>query len=248
MEFHKKVLKFADSLINLIVSIILVIAVAYSSFCLWDNNQVYQSASNVQADMLKIKPVIKEDKPSFEELLKINSDVCAWITVDNTNIDYPVVQGENNLSYINTDVYGKFALAGSIYLDSRCDKYFRNNYSLLYGHHMANSNMFGDLDLFKDPSFFAANKTGKLITLNRVYNLEIYACILVNSSSDLIFDTPLVQENIYEMHNYALDHAVNIDTDKVYSLMWNPNAKIIALSTCSYEFTDARTIVLAVMK
>jgi len=249
MDIRKRILRLADALLNFIIILILIVAGAYSAFCLWDNNQIYQGASNVQADMLTMKPeIVDEGKPSFEELLAVNKDVCAWVTVDNTNIDHPVVQGENNLTYINKDVYGDFALAGSIYLDSRCDKYFGGNYALLYGHHMANSNMFGDLDLFKDAAFFSQNRTGQLITLNQVYDLEIYACLLVESSSDVIFDVPYVQGNIYNLHAYTESHAVNLNHDVLNELWGNPGAKILALSTCSSEFTDARTVVLAVMR
>ena len=68
-------------------------------------------------------------------------------------VRYPVLQGEDNLTYINKDVYGNFALAGSIFLDSNCDRSFQKKYSLLYGHHMAEHKMFGDLDLYEKQKF-----------------------------------------------------------------------------------------------
>ena len=71
-----------------------------------------------------------QDKASFEELLAINPDVCAWVSLDNTKVDYPVLQGANNMIYLNQDVYGDFALAGSIFLDSRNDRTFSDRYSL----------------------------------------------------------------------------------------------------------------------
>ena len=84
----------------------------YAVYALWDNHQIYSAAQNVQEDMLKLKPTAEENGPSFEELMAVNSDVCAWITLDNTGIDYPVLQGENNLSYINTDV--SFTISASV--------------------------------------------------------------------------------------------------------------------------------------
>lgn len=88
--------------------------------------QVYASVDDIQSQLLKYKPTPGEDNgPTFEELRAINPDVCAWITLDGTKIDYPVLQGEDNLTYINKDVYGNFALAGSIFLDSNCDRSFR---------------------------------------------------------------------------------------------------------------------------
>ena len=114
ITWQRVALRTADFLISAVVVLFLLTAGAYSAYALWDNNQVYAAVDNVQ-----VKPAADgENGASFEELLAINSDVKAWLTLDNTAIDYPVVQGENNFSYINTDVYGDFALAGSIFLDS----------------------------------------------------------------------------------------------------------------------------------
>ncbi len=84
---------------------------------------------DIQSQLLKLKPdpEQKDGGTSFEELRKINPDVCGWITLDHTKIDYPILQGEDNLTYINTDVYGDFALSGSIFLDSGCDRNFGGN-------------------------------------------------------------------------------------------------------------------------
>ena len=126
------ILKAANSFLNLIVVMSLFLAASYAGYALWDNNQVYAAAENVQDSMIKLKPVITEEAgASFEELLAVNPDVCAWVTLDNTNIDFPILQGETNLTYINKDVYGNFALAGSIFLDSRNDHDFHDLVSLL---------------------------------------------------------------------------------------------------------------------
>lgn len=152
------------------------VAGVYAAYALWDNNRIYSAANDVQADMVKIKPAVEEDGgASFEELLAINRDVCGWVTLDNTKIDHPVLQDSTNLTYINRDVYGNFALAGSIFLDTRNERDFSDAYSLLYGHHMENSGMFGDLDLYKDQTFFDENSAGMLILPDRAYNLEIFA-------------------------------------------------------------------------
>lgn len=181
-------MRAADFLVSTVVVLFLVVAGAYSAYALWDNSQVYAAADNVQAELLQFKPKAGADNgASFEELLGINPDVCAWVTLDNTAIDYPVVQGEDNFTYVNTDVYGDFSLAGSIFLDVNCDKNFTDPYSLLYGHHMEESKMFGDLDLYKDAEFFAENTTGELILPDRTYDLQTFACLLVPSSESAIF-------------------------------------------------------------
>lgn len=251
MGLSEKILKAANGLVSFIVTLCLCIAGLYSVYALWDNNQVYAAAENVQADMARLKPAIVEEEEgaSFEELLAINSDVCAWISIDSTNIDFPVLQGETNLSYINTDVYGNFALAGSIFLDSRNDREFHDTFSLLYGHHMANSNMFGDLDKFKEEAFFEKNKTGTLILPDRIYDLEIYACLLVSASEDMIFEPQKHNGDITALLNYAERNALYYDAGEIEELRdAAEDVQILALSTCSTEFTDARTIILTEMK
>ena len=245
------ILKLANSLLNFVMIISLLLAGTYAGYALWDNNQVYAAASNVQADMIKLKPILTENEDegaSFEELLAINKDVCAWVTVDNTNIDFPILQGETNLTYINRDVYGNFALAGSIFLDSRNDKEFHDIVSLLYGHHMDQSDMFGDLDKYKDETFLKENTTGLLILPDRSYDLEIFACILTDASNDVIFEPQEYRSDINKLLRLAEQEGLHYNADKLEELKkTNGQKQILILSTCSTEFTDARTIVLAEM-
>lgn len=238
-------LKAANSVITFFVVAALCLCGVYAVYALWDNNRIYTAAEDVQADILRFKPSL--DKPTFAELLAINPDVCAWITVDNTKIDYPVLQGETNLTYINTDVYGNFALAGSIYLDSRNASDFSDAYSLLYGHHMENGGMFGDLDLFKDKVFFDENRTGTLLVPGKGYDLEIFACLLVSASEDNIFEADRWRTDIDGLLDYAEQNALHVRRETTEKLRTSEAPQVLALSTCSSEFTDARTIVLAAM-
>ena len=236
-------------MVNFIVILCLCVAGMYAVYALWDNNRIYSAANDVQADMIKIKPAVEEDGgASFEELLAINQDVCAWVTLDNTKIDHPVLQGSTNLTYVNRDVYGNFALAGSIFLDTRNERDFSDAYSLLYGHHMENSGMFGDLDLYKDQKFFDENTTGMLILPDRTYKLEIFACMLIEAGDDAIFNPERWQTNINGLVSYARDNNLHLREETISKLEQMDTPQILALSTCSTEFTDARTIILAVME
>lgn len=242
-------LRAANSLINGIVILCLCTAGVYAAYALWDNSRIYSAANDVQADMLKIKPSVGDDgSASFEELLAINPDVCAWVTLDNTEIDYPVLQGSTNLTYINRDVYGNFALAGSIFLDARNSRDFSDAYSLLYGHHMENSGMFGDLDLYKDQKFFKKNTAGMLILPDRAYKLEIFACLLIDAGEDAIFELEQWQTDIDGLLSYARSNSLHLREETINKLELLDDPQVLALSTCSTEFTDARTIILAVME
>ena len=244
-------LRLCNAIVNLLLILALTVSGAYAVYALWDNNQVFAAAEDVQADMIKLKPEIvpeaEDNSASFAELLALNPDVVGWISMDNTHVDFPILQGTSNLTYINTDVYGNFALAGSIFLDSRNHRDFTDSYSLLYGHHMANGNMFGDLDLYKDEAFFRDNRTGTLILPDKTYNLEIISCMLVGASDDYIFEPDSTRCNINSLIQYAESKSLYIHEDVLEQLKQNEDLQILALSTCSSEFTDARTIILTVM-
>lgn len=250
MTISKRILNAANALVNLVVILCLTVAGAYAAYALWDNQQIYTSVQVVQQKMEELKPLLIEDtgESSFEELMAVNPDVRAWVTLDGTQVDYPILQGETNLTYINRDVYGEFALAGSIYLDTRNSGDFSDPYSLLYGHHMENSGMFGDLDLYKDQAFFSENSTGTLILPDRAYKLEIFACLLVDAGEDAIFDPVQWQTDIDGLISFVRQEHMFLREEAIDKLERMENPQVLAFSTCSSEYTDARTIILAVME
>ena len=250
MKAAKFFIKAANFIISAVVALTLLAAGSYSAYALWDNAQVYNAVDNVMEELISLKPSVdpeEDNGASFEELLAINPDVCAWLTLDGTKIDYPILQGADNLSYINTDVYGNYVLSGSIFLDSRCDRNYNIAYSLVYGHHMANSKMFGDLDKYKDEDFFKENTTGLLILPDRTYNLEIFACLVVKSSESNIFQPYRWQTDIKGLLDFATENSLHTRTELIEEIRSAESPQVIALSTCSTEYTDARTIVLAYM-
>lgn len=241
------ILRVCELTVHLVTTLALLLCGSFGAYALWDNGQVLASAADVQAELLRWKPAEAEESAeapdnteAFAELRKINPDVCGWITMDGTKIDFPVLQGTNNLSYISRDVFGNFSLAGSIFLDSRVDPGFEEDYSLLYGHHMADGNMFGDLDLYKEADFFQENRTGQLILPDRTYRLEVVACLVTGASEQRIFDPEYVRG-----HPGVLKEVVR--ECGLHTREWL-EGPYLALSTCSSEFTDARTVVLTRME
>lgn len=243
------ILRFFRLAVDLTASLALLLCGSFGIYALWDNQQVLTAASDVQTELLQWKPKEAEEAApapdngeAFARLRQINPDVCAWITLDGTGIDFPVLQGANNMTYINRDVFGNFSLAGSIFLDSRDDPSFSQSYALLYGHHMADGNMFGDLDLYKEDAFFSENRTGQLILPDRVYRLEVMACLVTGASDRNIFDPEHVRSHMAGLDAFIREKARNLRTTLLAE-----EGPVLALSTCSTEFTDARTVVLARM-
>ena len=108
---------------------------------------------------------------SNDMLIEINKDYKSWITIFDTHIDYPVVQGKNNMEYINKNFYGEYSISGIPFLDYRNSEYFQDNYNLLYGHHMQNDAMFSDVINFLNEDYFNNHLMGELYSLDNEYDI-----------------------------------------------------------------------------
>ena len=191
--------------------------------------------------------------PLLAQLRTINPEISAWLTLPGTAIDYPVMQGSSNYSYINTDVYGNFALAGSIFLDYRNEKDYTDLYSLLYGHNMSQHRMFSDINLYKEEDFFKENTLGMMLTKDGWHILESLSVIVTPASNSSLMNPGnwdyLDGEEIYKLVQedalFTCEEGLKSLREQIEDEEATP--RLVALSTCSDEFTDARTILLTLM-
>ena len=144
----EKLTKIGNTLTKGLTTILAVLFMFYGLLMLWD---MYRTEIRAFAsyDLLQYRPNVEENEPPYlDDLILINPDTRAWLTIYGTNIDYPVMQGKDDMEYLNKDVYGKFSITGSIYESYKYPKDFSAPYTLIYGHHMANGSMFGDIEKF----------------------------------------------------------------------------------------------------
>nr|WP_164124851.1 class B sortase [uncultured Sharpea sp.] len=151
--------RIGNKLINIILSILMIILLLYGGFSLYSNYQINHNA--LGGNYLKYKP--QNNAEGLAALMKKNKDVRAWLTIDHTHIDYPVVQGHYDYEYLNKDVFGDYTLSGSIFMSTTNNPHFQDPYTLIYGHHMEAGAMFGDIDKFLDRSFFEKNTKANYI-------------------------------------------------------------------------------------
>ena len=171
-----------------------------------------------------------------EEIIKeFTDDYVAWLFVDDANINYPVMQGLTNETYLDLDPYGEYSLSGSIFLDWRNKKDFSDTYNMVYGHHMAGGYMFGALDKYYDRTYFNNHKTGTLTVGNTTYDLQAFAVLQVAADVDEIFE-PRGYERVLE---YARNNALYFEEPG--------NHHFLALSTCVDSVGLSRTVVLFTM-
>lgn len=245
MQTVANISRIGEKILDRIVAIILILVMLFAGYSLWNSYMLFRGGF-AGDDLLKYKPQITEDgeNPTLWDLIKINEDVVAWVTIDDTNIDHPVVQGEDNMEYVNKDVYKNFALSGSIFLDYRNNKEFKDPYSLLYGHHMDQGGMFGDVVLFEKKDYFDKHKTGTLFLPKETYRIEIFMVSKIDAYDSVIFNP----SSIASMDNRQalIEHARKT---KLHERDINiGNDRIIALSTCEKATTNGRTVVLGVIR
>jgi sortase B len=243
-EAAASVVRVADRLLNGIIAIFLVVALLYGGFGLWDTWMIYKNAG-VDSEILKYKPTLSADEdapnPTLSDLQKINPDVVAWLTVDDTNIDYPVVQGETNMDYLNKAVDGSFTLTGSIFLDRRNADDFSDYYSLIYGHHIEGKVMFGEIPEFLEQEYFEEHTTGTLFLPEHTRQIQWFACIKTDAYDEYLFQPSYVdnKESMNQLLDYIRQEAVQYRDIGVTT-----SDQIIALSTCENASTDGRILLI----
>ncbi|MGX4601699.1 class B sortase [Faecalimicrobium sp. JNUCC 81] len=220
-----------------IINVVLIIALVISSYKIITKINDYIKADKVYKEIKNIKE--KENKGVID-LSDINKDYRGWITIKNTNIDYPIVQSEDNSYYLNKDINKNYLPSGSIFLDFR-NQMFNDKNTVIYGHYMKNQTMFGQLKNYKKEDFFNENKVISISTPNGDnLQYEIFSVYVTNSKDDYIktmFEDDLEYEGfINDIINKSIFKSnTNITTKD----------KILTLSTCSYEFENARMVVHA---
>ena len=188
---NRMLLKLLNGIYGWIVGMAVMTSVAYAGYSMWDNPHRFirlRRMCGIQIRQLKPDAEAKGG-PGFEQLRALNGDVSAWLTVDGTNIDYPILQGETNLTYMDKDVYGDFSMAGSIFLDVRNKSDFSDNYSLVYGHNMDEHLMFGDLALFKDKKFFEKHNSSTIMLPGESRKMQIAAVLQIPAGTEEIFQS-----------------------------------------------------------
>jgi len=122
----------------------------------------------------------------FSGIIRSFPDVVAWIVLDNTVINYPVVQGNDNAFYLTHLPNGKEHIMGSIFMDYRNASNFSDKNTIIYGHNMASGDMFAVLNNYYNQTFYEAHPTMKIMTPHNHYTLTLFAAYTINSAVETI--------------------------------------------------------------
>ena len=178
----------------------------------------------------------------FDALRKTNSDIVGWIYYESTDMDYPVVQGKDNDYYLHIAFDDKWALAGTLFVDAITEDAFNQFNTIIYGHHMQDGSMFGDLKKLKKKEYCDKHPQMELITPDGKYHLMIWA-FLNQPSDSQVYLTNIHDRKEKQAYIDFIESAADYTTDVEVS----PEDRLVVLSTCAYEYQDARYMVIGKM-
>lgn len=183
-----------------------------------------------------LEPVISMD---FTDLKAINTDIVAWIRGEGTNVDYPVLHGEDNDYYLNHLYNRQPNGSGSIFMDYRNVSITEDKSIILYGHHMKNRTMFQSIVEYKDQDFYDEYPTMMLYTPEGDYVIELFCGTVVDGNRGF------AQFN-FETDQEFLDYVDSFRSKSTFqsNVQVRAEDRIIALCTCSYEWENARYMLM----
>ncbi len=175
----------------------------------------------------------------FNALLAQNPQVVGWIYSPNTVISYPVLKGGDNDYYLHHTLNGTENASGSIFMDAVCESDLSGDNTILYGHHMNNGSMFASLSNYKQEGYLEEHPVLYYYTPTQNYQLQIFTSFVTSGDSDVYAFNFATRDQFQEFINRMYSRA-NFAT----GVEVNSSDHIMTLSTCSYEYDDARYVVL----
>ena len=249
----------------IIILLLLIVILAISSFFIikefaenkketdiYDKLQEIVIEENTDIDTKNVDTEIEKsegkssNKYNLENIAKINSDVVGWIKIENTNIDYPVMQ--NGDYYLHRNIYKNYSSHGTPYLAEYCNIQYSDNL-IIYGHHMNDNSMFAQLDNYKKHSFYENHKYIKFYsyyngkTIEKTYEVAIAFKTVVYSDKGFKYYNYTNFSDVQELNDF-IENCRKLEFYNT-GIDINYGDKLITLSTCEYSQKDGRIVVVA---
>lgn len=175
----------------------------------------------------------------FDKLLKKNSDIVGWLYCEGTSIDYPVVQADDNEYYLRKDLNGKYIVSGTLFVDYRCSAVGTNQNLIIYGHNMRRGTaMFSTLTKYKEQDYYDEHPTLYYLTPDGNYKIELFAGMVTSANSEIY----MPEFGDSESFKTVLQK-LKAESTFVSDVSVSEADQIVTLSTCSYEFGNARYVI-----
>ncbi len=191
--------------------------------------------------------VIPEVLDEYKNLYNSNKRLIGWLKIDDTKIDYPVMQTTNNEYFLNHNFNQQSDRNGALFLDKDCDVLEPSTNLIIYGHHMKSGNMFGTLDKYSSEEFY---KEHPVIQFDSIYEKGTYEVMYVFRSK--IYSEEDVVFKYYQFIDAGSEQEFNSNMQEMASMSLYDTGvtasygdRLLTLSTCDYYVDDGRFVVVA---
>lgn len=189
----------------------------------------------------------REVLDEYKKLLNKNKKLIGWLKIDDTNIDYPVMQTSSNEYYLDHNLNQEYDKNGSIFMDKDCDVLKPSTNFIVYGHHMQSGQMFGTLDRYEKESYYEKHP---YINFDTIYEKGIYQVMYVFRSRVYRED-----EIVFKYYQF-IDANSELEFDSYMNEMASMSLydtgvtaeygdQLLTLSTCDYQEKNGRFVVVA---
>ncbi len=215
----------------------------------FDDNEYVEAWQELFAQYPQIKfPDDMNLKYSY--LYALNQDFVGWLNIPGTNLDVQVVQGKDNASYLRHDFYGKWNRYGCPFMDYKNDSKYLDDNTIIYGHHMTDGLIFSNLDKYKTLEGYKESPIIEFNTLYDTYYFKIFSAFYINATpaddNNYFFNFMITDFSTDERFSKFVDELKKrsvIDT----GISVQPDDKLLTLVTCTFDFNDARFVVVGRM-
>ncbi|WP_068675021.1 class B sortase [Oceanobacillus sp. Castelsardo] len=213
-----------------------IIGIIYSIYSIITYINEYR-ISEKKYDELKVL-YDQNEANQVQELKRLNEDYVGWVTVDGSEINYPVVHGEDNDFYLTHNFYKEEDKVGAIFMDYRNPDDSLEPHTIIYGHNMKDNSMFGSLSNVLESEFSKDNPI-KLDFQNQTYEWEIFSAYVTRETDWMQIDFESTDR--YFSFIRDLKNKSNVD----FSKELKKDDKILTLATCTSRVSDERVVVHA---
>ena len=183
----------------------------------------------------------------YETLYNKNRRLIGWLKIEDTNIDYPVLQTTDNIYYLDHNFEQEYDKNGSLFLDAACDIVHRNTNLIIYGHHMRSGKMFGNLNKYSSESYY---KEHPYIQFDTIYEKGTYQVMYVFRSK--IYNEDEIVFKYYQFFDAVSEKEFDSNMQEMAAIsLYDTGVRagfgdeLLTLSTCDNSEADGRFVVVA---
>ena len=235
--------RIGDFFYHLIIVILVAAALVFllmafkEQYPIWKNQQELE---NLRSKVEKKKTKNENPHINWENLKSTNPEIVGWIKVPGTKIDYPILQGKEWNEYLHKNYKGDYSYAGSIFIQPEAA--FNDQHLIIYGHNMKNNTMFGSLPKYSKQEYYEEHSVLYLLTPKQNYKVKLIAGYVTPSDSK-VYEFEKTKEERSGLLKTALDNSLFTSGTTV-----SDEDRLLTLSTCSYEYDNARFVLMGILK